>query len=189
VNTQARLLDAAFEVFADRGFEAATVEEICEAAGFTRGAFSGNFDTKEELFFALWSARAATILDDLAALSADLADEPDRVEETIDEMVRSVTRDRRWFLVSTEFLLHAIRNPATAETLAAHRRALRSGLAPIIATVLDARGTGSPDGIDVDTHARMIVAAIEGCQHQIGVEPAQLADGNLPVAMVRVLLD
>ena len=51
--TRARLLDAAFEIFADKGVHASSVEMITEAAGFTRGAFYSNFSTKEELFFAL----------------------------------------------------------------------------------------------------------------------------------------
>jgi AcrR family transcriptional regulator len=37
--TRARLLDAAFGVFATRGFGRASIEEVCEAAGYTRGAF------------------------------------------------------------------------------------------------------------------------------------------------------
>ena len=51
--TRDRLIDAAYEVFAETGVHAASVEMITERAGFTRGAFYSNFDTKEELFFAL----------------------------------------------------------------------------------------------------------------------------------------
>ena len=45
--TRERLLDAAFEVFAEQGVHASTVEQIAERAGFTRGAFYSNFTTKE----------------------------------------------------------------------------------------------------------------------------------------------
>jgi hypothetical protein len=103
-------------------------------------------------------------------------------------MVRGVTRDRQWFLVSTEFLLYAIRHPEAAETLAEHRRHLRDGLTRIIATVLEVRGSAGPAGVGIDTHARMIIAAMEGLQHQIWVEPAEFDDGSLQVAMVRLLL-
>ena len=37
--TRERLVDAAVVVFAEKGVLGAAVEEICEAAGFTRGAF------------------------------------------------------------------------------------------------------------------------------------------------------
>lgn len=51
--TRERLLAAARTVFADRGVEGASVEEICEAAGFTRGAFYSNFSSRSELVLAL----------------------------------------------------------------------------------------------------------------------------------------
>lgn len=44
--TRERLLDAAYEVFADTGVHTASVEQISEAAGFTRGAFYSNFSSR-----------------------------------------------------------------------------------------------------------------------------------------------
>ncbi|WP_214403891.1 TetR/AcrR family transcriptional regulator [Pseudonocardia lacus] len=67
--TRARLLDAAVDVFAERGVEGATVELICERAGFTRGAFYSNFSTKEELL--------------LAAAEHGLAVSLERIEEAV----------------------------------------------------------------------------------------------------------
>src|SRR6478735_9603300 len=51
--TRQKLLDAAALVFAEVGLDAASVEAICERAGFTRGAFYSNFETKDELFLEL----------------------------------------------------------------------------------------------------------------------------------------
>lgn len=47
--TRERLMDAAVELFGERGVLGASVEEICERAGFTRGAFYSNFESKDEL--------------------------------------------------------------------------------------------------------------------------------------------
>src|SRR6266403_1869396 len=55
--TRSTLIDAAADVFAKRGFHAASLEEIAEAAGFTRGAIYKNFENKEELFFAVIERR------------------------------------------------------------------------------------------------------------------------------------
>ena len=60
--TREKLLAAAADVFAERGFGRATVEEICEHAGFSRGAFYSNFDSLDELFFALYSDRGAAVV-------------------------------------------------------------------------------------------------------------------------------
>lgn len=51
--TRERLVAAASDVFASTSVEAASVEQICEAAGFTRGAFYSNFEDKDELLVAL----------------------------------------------------------------------------------------------------------------------------------------
>ena len=64
--TRARLLDAAHEVFAEVGMDAASVEMICERAGFTRGAFYSNFESKNELFLALITQLAEEKLDEVA---------------------------------------------------------------------------------------------------------------------------
>lgn len=52
-NTRARLVAAASVVFAEVGVEGASVEAICDHAGFTRGAFYSNFASKEELLLEL----------------------------------------------------------------------------------------------------------------------------------------
>src|SRR6478609_1371282 len=51
--TRRKLLDAAAQVFAEVGLDAASVEAVCDRAGFTRGAFYSNFDSKDELFLEL----------------------------------------------------------------------------------------------------------------------------------------
>jgi AcrR family transcriptional regulator len=53
VRTRAALLDAGAAVFARKGFAAATLDEIAEASGHTRGAFHHHFSSKEELFLAV----------------------------------------------------------------------------------------------------------------------------------------
>ena len=52
-HTRDRLMDAAIALFAEKGILGASVEEICERAGFTRGAFYSNFDSKDELLLAV----------------------------------------------------------------------------------------------------------------------------------------
>ena len=110
--TQARLLDAAFEVFAATGFGQASIEAVCDAAGFTRGAFYSNFTDLDELFFALYDERAGLIAGQLAD-SLDAADAA--LEVPVAELVGRVADvlllDRTWLLVKTEFLLHAARRP------------------------------------------------------------------------------
>ena len=48
--TRSRILEAAYRVFARRGYEAATVEEITDECSIAKGALYSHFDSKEELF-------------------------------------------------------------------------------------------------------------------------------------------
>ncbi|MET3567204.1 DNA-binding transcriptional regulator, AcrR family [Leifsonia sp. 98AMF] len=122
--TRARLLDAAFDVFAEQGVRAASVETIAEAAGFTRGAFYSNFSSKEELFFALMEREKTMRLEQLntgvaqflaplvGAGGAGLSDED--VLQTITHILELQSDDRRWWLVQAEFQLMALRDHAIA---------------------------------------------------------------------------
>jgi AcrR family transcriptional regulator len=55
--TRARLLDAAERVFASRGFAEASLDEIAEVAGLTKGAVYSNFDKKLDLLLAVLDER------------------------------------------------------------------------------------------------------------------------------------
>lgn len=187
VNTRARLLDAAYEVFADVGFEAATVDQVCNAAGFTRGAFYSSFDSKVELFYALWAKRARRVLDDLSSMVAQLDEAPEAMEAAIDNLILRATSDRRWFLVSSELVNYCLRHEDVAAAYAEHRRELRDGLAQAVAIVWERRGTPRSEA-QAEWCARQLIAAIDGSQRQIWMEADALADGALQVDMVRTLL-
>jgi AcrR family transcriptional regulator len=59
--TRARLIEAAAELFAERGFHGATLADVAGRAGLTTGAIYGNFKSKEELFLAIFEAPAAGV--------------------------------------------------------------------------------------------------------------------------------
>src|ERR1700689_621967 len=63
--TRRALLHAARRIFARDGFEAARIEDIAGATGHTRGAFYAHFNSKEDLFFALFEQEAGERLRDL----------------------------------------------------------------------------------------------------------------------------
>jgi AcrR family transcriptional regulator len=120
--TRARLIQSAEKVFARDGFEAAKLEEIAADAGYTRGAVYANFESKEDLFFALLereiSARIALLEKEM-----DKAREPEAKLKGMRDFFLNKTLDRRWSLLSLEFKLFAVRHPEVKRRLAAmHRR-------------------------------------------------------------------
>lgn len=85
--TRERLMQAAMDAFAEHGVLGASVEEICERAGFTRGAFYSNFESKDELCIALLQAQAERSYE-LLIRGAEQLDQPDFVEP--DDIHRNV---------------------------------------------------------------------------------------------------
>ena len=87
--TRQRLLDSGRAVFSRKGFVAATVEEIAESAGFTRGAFYANFKDKNELFWALVETDDESTFGAMeVSLEAAHGDELRRIERWFDELLR-----------------------------------------------------------------------------------------------------
>ncbi|MEU6590080.1 TetR/AcrR family transcriptional regulator [Streptomyces sp. NPDC046881] len=163
--TRARLLDAAFAVFAAKGFGRVSIEEVCEAAGFSRGAFYSNFATLDELFFALYQDRADLIAAQVADALAQ--DGPDLdVPAAVDRVTEVLLLDVDWLLVKTDFLVHAARDPAVARALLDHRARLRRAVADRLAR---ARGHTELPAVlgDADGAARAVVAAYDGVTTQL----------------------
>ena len=172
--TRERLLAAAFEVVAERGLGATTVENVCERAGFTRGAFYSNFRTMEELFFALYEQRAnELLLRTRAAISAVLDNAEgtgvggdNLVEAAVDRFLTSanVPEDRSWWLVTTEYLLYAARGPVAAERLGVLRRQVWEEFVNAMTTAL--RRAGRTSTVSPDLLVRALAAVHDGAIQQ-----------------------
>lgn len=182
--TQARLVAAASEVFAERGFGRATVEDVCERAGYSRGAFYSNFDSLDSLFFALygsWSTELiAAVGDAVDAAPAELS-----LGELIDQVIAVLPVDRRTHLLNLEFAAHALRHDEVGAALAGHRRRLREALLPILRAGLLARDAAF-DETNLDALARAMIAVQDGMFLQELLEPA---DPALPALRRKLLGD
>lgn len=160
LRTRANLLDAAFSVFAAKGFGHVSIEEICEAAGYTRGAFYSNFAGLDELFFALYAERAELIAEQVSGALA--LDGPDLdVTAAVDRVTDVLLLDRDWLLVKTDFLAHAARDPEVARGLLEHRARLRRAIADRLAR---ARGHTELPAVlgDAEGAAHAVIAAYDG---------------------------
>ena len=130
--TVERLLDAALETFAEIGFAAASVEDICRRGGFTRGAFYSSFRTKDELFGALFARETARNLTLAEEVLAGIEAETDPVTAAVERCLSTFRADRTWVLVLTEYRLHAARHPEAAAALREHSAGLHTRLTHLI---------------------------------------------------------
>ncbi|WP_206615258.1 TetR/AcrR family transcriptional regulator [Rhodococcus spongiicola] len=168
--TRQRLLDAAGEVFAEEGFGRSTVEQVCERAGFTRGAFYSNFTSLDELFLAMWERQSALMLDSIRASLADSATRPTlmTVDTAVERVLAAIPVDDTWYRITAEFTAHALRNPALKRVMAAREDAILHTILPIVEDALAAVGRRVADR---NALGRALVALHDGTTVQILMEP------------------
>ncbi|MFN3947983.1 TetR/AcrR family transcriptional regulator [Microbacterium sp.] len=154
-NTRIRLMDAAAEMFAEVGIDAASVEAICERAGFTRGAFYSNFASKEELFLALCARSAETTI---AAVRERVTSIEDRgldtagdVMQLVHEVLEATGEDRLDVLLGAETRLQALRNADFAEAYLALNEGLGGSVTQLVRDIAQARGLSLRVPADVAT--------------------------------------
>ncbi|WP_229053385.1 TetR/AcrR family transcriptional regulator [Aeromicrobium sp. Leaf350] len=119
--TRERLVEAARELLAEIGIQGATVESICERAGFTRGAFYSNYDTKDELILEIFDREKVQMIALMqSAVDSEMGGEGEvdgvpAALRAVDRFLAAYPRDRKSFLVHLEFVTHGVRERAVAE--------------------------------------------------------------------------
>lgn len=140
-NTRARLLDAAAQVFAEVGLDGATVEAVCERAGFTRGAFYSNFESKDELFLTLAGtvadARLSAVREQVTGMAADGAIEECGPVELVQWVMDAGGDDRLSVMLMSEIRIRALRDPALGAAYLAQEREMVASVAEIIREIVD----------------------------------------------------
>ena len=121
--TRAALMDAAADVAVRRGIEGASVDEVAERAGFTKGAVYANFASKEELFLAMLDVHFDARLAELDRILATDADPDDQAREAAEGLMRRLADEPEWHRLFFEFSVHAARNESFRVQLVERYRA------------------------------------------------------------------
>ncbi|QZT61382.1 TetR/AcrR family transcriptional regulator [Mycolicibacterium austroafricanum] len=133
-HTRSVLLDAAEEVFAEKGFTPATLDDIARTAGYTKGAIYKHFATKEDLFLAVsdryWRRYFDNFAEVMASASRVGAHELDEIAERWRQL--SIDRGADHAALGLEFTLYLLRNPDVRERVAAKRAEVVDQLAKFI---------------------------------------------------------
>lgn len=144
-NTRARLLEAAEQLFAEVGLDGASVEAVCERAGFTRGAFYSNFESKDELFLMLAGRvaerRVGAVRERVTEITAEggLApgcDPTDLLQKVMD----SGSDDRMGVMLMSEIRIRALRDAQFGAAYLAQEREMVGSIAQIVSDIVDAGG-------------------------------------------------
>jgi len=178
-NTRERLLEAAAQVFAQKGFAGASVEEIVESAGFSTGALYSNFDGKEQLFLELLSDRRSKgITRRVTAVSEILDKAASDNKEPFDALgqmfLKVADRNSELAPLQAEFWLYAVRNPGAMGVIAAKLGEQIDSLEPLVEMAMK-RSEIAPD-ISAHSVTTVILALFQGLVHQRRVDPANVSD-------------
>ncbi len=129
--TRERLLEAARTVFLQQGFHATTVDQIAEEAGFTKGAVYSAFESKADIFLALYEERAERRAAEYLRF-AEGAGRDEQTQAAMAEWVTVLRRDRDWSLVLIEFWVHAARDERLRQRFDSVHKTVRAALAEAI---------------------------------------------------------
>nr|WP_276610969.1 TetR/AcrR family transcriptional regulator [Kineococcus siccus] len=184
------MLDAALQVVAEQSLASASIEAVCERAGYTRGAFYSNFSSMDDLLVALFEDRVGTVL---PALRTGLLDGPapgaseaPGIGAVVSRLLRTLPTDRLWYQVLTDVSAQALRDPRAAAVLGDYRAALRRELAPALEATLAALGRRATTSVEALTAA--VVALYEGGSAQVYLDAAPLREQDRVLALTALVV-
>jgi AcrR family transcriptional regulator len=186
--TRERLMEAARRMFARGGYGGASIDTISAEAGYSKGAFYGNFESKEAIFLELLARHMTREAEQLTRLVESGRTAGD-ILDSLDIWLEQMNADADWALLAMELQLQARRSPSFAAEydmlyarhrarlgeLVAHLFALSGKALPApaidLAAALMALGhglvlqrttygeTGDPAGVLIKTVLRSLIAA------------------------------
>jgi AcrR family transcriptional regulator len=173
-HTRSCLMKSAAKIFARRGLQQASIDEVTEDAGFTKGAFYANFKSKEELFLAMLDERFAARLKEIdAAVASDETPEV-QAQQAGADFARFLSADRNWQRLFFEFTAYAARNEDFREELVTRHRALRKRITELYNRRADELDLAPP--IPFEQVSLMTFAMAHGVALEKLLEPEAVPD-------------
>ena len=183
--TRAHLLAAAADVFAERGYHAATLDQIADAAGFSKGAVYSNFASKDDLFLALIQERSEDMVREYGRLvEAEQPDPASQISAFADVYLRREADLTKEWALQAEFDLWALRNPEIRKRLVEGSRAVRDLVTDLVRRHLeeaDIEPSLPPEDI-----ATLYIGIFQGLWQQKAFDPDAVPDDLAARAVVLV---
>jgi len=169
------LLRAAAEVFSERGFKDASVDEIAARAGYSKGALYWHFESKDDLFFALMDATVDAPAHEMIELFQSAPAEQDMAPEGSRRFVQLLSEHRELVLLEHEYWSQAVRDPELRARYAEHRRKLREALGQALKIRFEHLGTPELP-IDPEENASIVMGLFAGLAQQRLIDPTSVSD-------------
>lgn len=178
-DAKAVLLSAALAVFSRRGYRVATVDEIAEEAGYSKGAVYWHFGSKDGLFSALLDEYLEQPVLEMVGLLRSAAPEKDMSVELTRVLAALLERDAAYLLLEGEYALAAARDPQLAARHAEREHRLRAAIAGALATRVERLGAPGRVAEAADQMAATILVLVAGVTQKHLIDP-----GGFPARLV-----
>ena len=173
--TRGRLLDAAGAVFARQGFAGATLDDVADEAGLTKGAVYSNFASKDELMIALLDTRLEEPLVAIADTVPHQGSTEDQARQADELMTRLYTQEHEALLLGIEFNVYLARNPEVASRFTHRYEARRAAMAAEIERRAAEHGIDLPLGTEELTTG--LFALAQGIALERVIAPHHVPEG------------
>jgi len=157
--TREQLLDAARAALARKGYDGTSIADISEAAGFSKGAFFSNFESKEALLLELLRRHKQQNIAVLRRIHEG-AEQGKTAFSALDPYLAALGDDADWVRLDIELQMHAARSPAFATDYEALQHQIRTALSELIGLLFGKAGRRPP--MALDDLADLFVALIHG---------------------------
>ena len=179
------VLDAARQVFLARGYHNATLEQIADEAGFSKGVVYSQFASKADLFLALLDTRIAERAEENARLAESLPGDERGLLALVGYHTARDQLTRGWQLLVIEFRVHAARDAELSRRYAAAHARTIEALAGVLAAI-SAR-SGQEPAMELRPLAELMLALSVGVTLEQAASPDALGGREAAEQVARVL--
>jgi AcrR family transcriptional regulator len=167
VRNRELVLAAARRMFLERGYHGASLEQIADEAGFSKGVVYSQFESKADLFLGLMEQRIkernaenARFVDRLVASDGLSVDHGLRA--LVDHASERDRADADWGLLVIEFRVHAARNPELNHRYGELHERTVAGVAGVVARIYERAGQTLP--LPAPELARLLLTVAAGAR-------------------------
>jgi AcrR family transcriptional regulator len=163
-NTREQIIQAAYKVLAEQGYDAATIKAIAHEAGVAPGLVHYYFTNKDELLIEVLNDISARFTESMRQISKSLPADQVR-EAALDNVLQRALQTPEIYRLRYEVFALGLRNPALLPAIASFLANARSGISHVIRAAVGERA------LDVNALAGILFACFNGLALQHLAEP------------------
>lgn len=186
IETRERILKAALQCFSEMGYAATSVEDICKAAGKSKGAFFYNFPTKQAVFLALLDRWLETIDTMMAASRQDAQTIPAALDNMSQALTVVFIQAGGHLPMFLEFWTQASHDPQVWQSLISPYQRYQTYFSQLIR---DGIAEGSLRPVDPDVASWTLVSLALGLLLQGSLDPNGARWDQVTTQAVQILIN